>query len=460
MMMLVLPEQKDTKSIDPQPQSEFSFSSNHQAYWMPFSANRNFQKDPRIIVAAQDAYLIDQHGRKIYDSLSGLWTCGVGHTLTEISQAVATQMTKLDYSPAFQFAHPLAFQLADQIVEHMPTSLNHVFFTNSGSDAADTAIKLARAYWRIKGKPSKTKLIGRARGYHGVNVAGTSLGGMGGNRKMFGQFMDVDHLPHTLQSHLSFTQGCAETGGVAFADELLKLIELHDASNIAAVIVEPVSGSAGCIVPPVGYLKRLREICDQHEILLIFDEVITGFGRLGTWTGAEYFDVCPDMLNFAKQITNGAIPLGGVVTSSEIYQSFMMQDLPEHAVEFAHGYTYSAHPVACAAALATLQVLEQRHVIQQAATLAPKFEQLIHGLKGAPHIIDIRNCGLIGAIQFSPRDGDAVIRPFEIGVQLWKAGFYVRFGGDTLQFGPMFNSQEQDLERLMNAVGDQIYRTH
>lgn len=431
---------------------------NYQAHWMPFSANRNFAKDPRMIVGAKGSYLIDDSGREIYDSLSGLWTCGAGHTLPEIQQAVSAQLGQLDYSPAFQFGHPLSFKLADKIVQHMPEKLQHVFFTDSGSESADTAIKMARAYWRIKGKPSKTKLIGRARGYHGVNVAGTSLGGIGGNRKMFGQLMDVDHLPHTLQPDLSFTKGCAETGGVELANEMLKLIELHDASNIAAVIVEPVSGSAGCIVPPTGYLKRLREICDQHDILLIFDEVITGFGRMGTWTASEYFDVTPDILNFAKQITNGAIPLGGVVASHEIYDAFMQQDLPEHAVEFTHGYTYSAHPVACAAALATLDVLEKKNLIHQSAALAPSFEKLLHELKGTPNILDIRNCGLIGAVQLAPRDGDATIRGFEIGMQLWKAGFYVRFGGDTLQFGPMFNSTEAELQRLMNAVGEAIYQ--
>lgn len=433
-------------------------SLNYQAHWMPFSANRNFHKDPRMIVGAKGSYLIDSTGREVYDSLSGLWTCGAGHTLPEIQQAVSTQLAKLDYSPAFQFGHPLSFQLAERIIQLMPEKLQHVFFTDSGSESADTAIKMARAYWRIKGKPSKTKLIGRARGYHGVNVAGTSLGGIGGNRKMFGQLMDVDHLPHTLQPDLSFTKGCAETGGVELANEMLKLIELHDASNIAAVIVEPVSGSAGCIVPPTGYLKRLREICDQHDILLIFDEVITGFGRMGTWTASEYFDVTPDILNFAKQITNGAIPLGGVVASHEIYDAFMQQDLPEHAVEFTHGYTYSAHPVACAAALATLNVLEKKNLIHQSAALAPSFEKLLHELKGAPNILDIRNCGLIGAVQLAPRDGDATIRGFEIGMQLWKAGFYVRFGGDTLQFGPMFNSTEAELQRLMNAVGEAIYQ--
>ncbi|HGY4638000.1 TPA: aspartate aminotransferase family protein [Acinetobacter baumannii] len=433
---------------------------NYQAHWMPFSANRNFAKDPRMIVGAKGLYLIDDSGREIFDSLSGLWTCGAGHTLPEIQQAVNVQLGQLDYSPAFQFGHPLSFKLADKIVQHMPEKLQHVFFTNSGSESADTSIKMARAYWRIKGKPSKTKLIGRARGYHGVNVAGTSLGGIGGNRKMFGQLMDVDHLPHTLQPDLTFTKGCAETGGVELANEMLKLIELHDASNIAAVIVEPISGSAGCIVPPTGYLQRLREICDQHDILLIFDEVITGFGRLGTWTAAEYFGVTPDILNFAKQVTNGAIPLGGVVASHEIYSAFMQQDLPEHAIEFTHGYTYSAHPVACAAALAALEILEKKNLLAQSAALAPSFEKVLHGLKGAPHILDIRNCGLIGALQLAPRDGDATIRGFELGMKLWKEGFYVRFGGDTLQFGPMFNSTEADIDRLMNAVGDALYQVN
>ncbi|MDH2483464.1 aspartate aminotransferase family protein [Acinetobacter baumannii] len=433
---------------------------NYQAHWMPFSANRNFAKDPRMIVGAKGSYLIDDSGREIFDSLSGLWTCGAGHTLPEIQQAVSAQLGQLDYSPAFQFGHPLSFKLADKIVQHMPEKLQHVFFTNSGSESADTSIKMARAYWRIKGKPSKTKLIGRARGYHGVNVAGTSLGGIGGNRKMFGQLMDVDHLPHTLQPDLTFTKGCAETGGVELANEMLKLIELHDASNIAAVIVEPISGSAGCIVPPTGYLQRLREICDQHDILLIFDEVITGFGRLGRWTAAEYFGVTPDILNFAKQVTNGAIPLGGVVASHEIYSAFMQQDLPEHAIEFTHGYTYSAHPVACAAALAALEILEKKNLLAQSAALAPSFEKMLHGLKGAPHILDIRNCGLIGALQLAPRDGDATIRGFELGMKLWKEGFYVRFGGDTLQFGPMFNSTEADIDRLMNAVGDALYQVN
>jgi len=252
---------------------------------------------------------------------------------------------------------------------------------------------------------------------------------------------------------MAFTRGMAETGGVELANEMLKLIELHDASNIAAVIVEPMSGSAGAIVPPKGYLQRLREICDQHDILLIFDEVITGFGRLGCWTGAEYFGVTPDIMNLAKQITNGAIPMGAVVATSEIYNTFMQQNAPEHAVEFGHGYTYSAHPVACAAGLATLKLLEDDALVQQAAELAPHFERTLHGLQGANHVLDIRNCGLAGAIQLAPRGTDPIIRPFEAGMALWKAGFYVRFGGDTLQFGPTFNARPEDLDRLFDAVG-------
>ncbi|TBU94034.1 aspartate aminotransferase family protein [Stutzerimonas kirkiae] len=425
-------------------------------HWMPFSSNRNFQRDPRLIVAAQGSWLLDDQGRRIYDSLSGLWTCGAGHSRQEIQEAVARQLGTLDYSPAFQYGHPLSFRLAERIASLTPGALDHVFFTGSGSECADTAVKMARAYWRLKGQPQKTRLIGRARGYHGVNVAGTALGGIGGNRKMFGQLMEVDHLPHTLQPQLAFTRGAAKTGGVELADELLKLIELHDASNIAAVIVEPMSGSAGVIVPPAGYLRRLREICDQHDILLIFDEVITAFGRMGKWTAAEYFGVTPDLMNVAKQITNGAIPMGAVIASREIYETFMRQASPEYAVEFSHGYTYSAHPVACAAGLASLELLERENLVQQSAELAPYFEKAIHGLAGARHVVDIRNCGLAGALQIAPRDGDAIVRPFEVGMALWKAGFYVRFGGDTLQFGPTFNARPEELDRLFDAVGQAL----
>ncbi|QTF07870.1 aspartate aminotransferase family protein [Brenneria izadpanahii] len=431
-------------------------SLNLNSHWMPFSANRNFHRDPRIIVGADARWLVDAHGRRIYDSLSGLWTCGAGHCRNEIQQAVAKQLSTLDYSPGFQYGHPLSFRLAEKIAELMPGDLNHIFFACSGSECADTAVKMARAYWRLKGQPAKTRLIGRARGYHGVNVAGTSLGGIGGNRKMFGQLMEADHLPHTLQDGMAFTRGMAATGGVELADELLKLIELHDASNIAAVIVEPLSGSAGAIIPPQGYLNRLREICDRHDILLIFDEVITAFGRMGKYTGADYFGVTPDIINFAKQITNGAIPMGGVAASSEIYNTFMQAPLPEHAIEFGHGYTYSAHPVACAAGLATLELLEKEQLIQQSAALALPFENALHTLKGTKNVVDIRNCGLVGAIQISARDGDPSVRPFEAGMALWKKGFYVRFGGDTLQFGPIFNSTADELDLLFNAVGETL----
>ncbi len=429
------------------------------AHWMPYTANRNFQRDPRLIVAAEGSWLIDDKGRKVYDSLSGLWTCGAGHTRKEIQEAVARQLGTLDYSPGFQYGHPLSFQLAEKITALTPGNLNHVFFTNSGSECADTAVKMVRAYWRLKGQATKTKMIGRARGYHGVNIAGTSLGGVNGNRKLFGQaMMDVDHLPHTLLASNAFCRGMPEQGGGALADELLKLIELHDASNIAAVFVEPLAGSAGVLVPPQGYLQRLREICDQHNILLVFDEVITGFGRTGAMFGATSFGVTPDLMCIAKQITNGAIPMGAVIASSEIYQTFMNQPTPEYAVEFPHGYTYSAHPVACAAGLASLELLQKESLVQSVAELAPHFESALHGLKGSKNVIDIRNYGLAGAIQIAGRDGDAIVRPFEAGMALWKAGFYVRFGGDTLQFGPTFNSQPQDFDRLFDAVGEVLNR--
>ena len=425
------------------------------AHWMPYTANRNFQRDPRLIVAAEGSWLTDDKGRKVYDSLSGLWTCGAGHTRKEIQEAVAKQMGILDYSPAFQYGHPLSFQLAEKITDLTPGNLNHVFFTDSGSECADTAVKMVRAYWRLKGQATKTKMIGRARGYHGVNIGGTSLGGVNGNRKIFGQAMtDVDHLPHTLLASNAFSRGMPEQGGIALADELLKLIELHDASNIAAVFVEPMAGSGGVLVPPQCYLKRLREICDQHNILLIFDEVITGFGRTGSMFGADSFGVTPDLMCIAKQVTNGAIPMGAVIASSEIYQTFMNQATPEYAVEFPHGYTYSAHPVACAAGLAALDLLQKENLVQSVAEVAPHFENALHGLKGSKSVVDIRNYGLAGAIQIAPRDGDAIVRPFEAGMALWKAGFYVRFGGDTLQFGPTFNSKPQDLDRLFDAVGE------
>jgi len=424
---------------------------------MPFSANRDFHAHPRVITAAEGRYFIDDRGRRLFDSLSGLWTCGAGHNRAEIQQAVAAQLGRLDYAPGFQVAHPLAFELAERVAALTPRGLDHVFFTDSGSESADTAVKMARAYWRLQGRPEKTRLIGRAKGYHGVNVGGTSLGGIGGNRKPYGQLLDVSHLPHTLQPALAFTRGQADSGA-ELADALLDQIALHDASNIAAVMVEPMSGSGGVIVPPRGYLERLREICSAHDILLIFDEVITAFGRAGARTGAEAFGVTPDIMNVAKQLTNGAVPMGAVIASREIFDTFMAGGGPTHAIEFPHGYTYSAHPVACAAGLATLELLEREDFPGQVRALAPAFADKLHALRGCSHVVDIRNHGLAGAVQLAPRDGDPTIRPRDAHLALWEAGFYVRYGGDTLQFGPPFASTEAELERLFDAVATTLDR--
>jgi beta-alanine--pyruvate transaminase len=425
------------------------------AHWMAFSGNRAFKKDPRIITAAKGAYYTSADGRQIFDGLSGLWTCGAGHGRPEITEAVTQQMQTLDYSPAFQFGHPKAFELADRLGDFMPEGINRVFFTGSGSESAETSLKIARAYWRKKGMASKTKLIGRAKGYHGVNWGGISVGGIGGNRALYGNAVEAYHLPHTLLPENKFVKGLPDDGA-SKADELLELIALHDASNIAAVIVEPMAGSAGVLPPPKGYLKRLREICTQHDILLIFDEVITGFGRVGAKTGAEAFGVVPDMINIAKQMTNGAIPMGAVITSEEIYDTFMENSGADHAVELPHGYTYSAHPVACAAGLAALDVLENDKLIERAATMAPIFEEKIHQLKGTPLITDIRNCGLAAGLTIEVKDGDPLLRPYQIGLKMWEKGFYVRFGGDTVQLGLPFIVESDEIDALVNALGDSI----
>ncbi len=425
------------------------------AYWMPYTGNRQFKRDPRLIVGAKGSYLTDAQGRQVFDALSGLWTCGAGHCRPEITEAVSRQLGELDYSPAFQYGHPKAFELAHRLRELTPQGLDHVFFTGSGSESADTSLKIARAYWRKKGKPSKTKLIGRSKGYHGVNFGGFSLGGIGANRTMFGQGVDADHLPHTLLPENAFTQGMPERGAER-ADELLELIALHDASNIAAVIVEPLAGSAGVIPPPKGYLKRLREICDQHDILLIFDEVITGFGRMGSMTGAEEFGVVPDLLNVAKQLTNGAVPMGAVVVQGEIYRTFMEQGGPDYMLELPHGYTYSGHPVACAAAMAALDVLENDRLIERVNEMAPTFENALHSLKGTRYISDIRNYGLAGALQIEPYPGEPGRRPFEIAMKCWEKGFYVRYGGDTIQLGLPFIVEREEIDRLVNGLGDAI----
>lgn len=426
-----------------------------EAHWMPYTGNRQFKDDPRMIVAAQGCYYIDDRGRRVLDGLSGLWCSGAGHNRAEITEAVHRQMQTLDYSPAFQFGQPRSFELANRIKALTPDGLDYVFFTNSGSECADTALKMARAYWRLKGQPAKTKLIGRSKGYHGVNFGGISVGGIGANRKLFGQGVDADHLSHTLLPENVFTRGMP-TAGWQLADELLELIALHDASNIAAVIVEPMAGSAGVIPPPAGYLKRLRDICDAHDILLIFDEVITGFGRCGAMTGAEAFGVVPDIMNVAKQLTNGAIPMGAVIAKDEIYQTFMAQGGPEYMLEFPHGYTYSAHPVACAAAIAALDVLEQEQLPARVAELAPYFENGLHALQGAPHVSDIRNFGFAGALQLQGYPGEPARRPFEIAMKMWEKGFYVRYGGDTIQLGLPFVIEKHEIDSLLGALGETL----
>jgi beta-alanine--pyruvate transaminase len=429
-----------------------------EAYWMPFTGNRQFKDDPRLISGAEGVHYVTPDGRRILDGLSGLWCCGAGHNRPEIADAVARQLRTLDYAPAFQFGHPLAFELANRIKALTPAGLDHVFFCNSGSEAADTSLKIARAYWRLKGQPSKTRLIGRAKGYHGVNFGGFTVGGIGPNRRWFGDGPSADHLRHTLLPGNAFCRGMPKEGA-ALADELEDLVALHDASNIAAVIVEPLAGSAGVLPPPHGYLERLRAICDKHGILLIFDEVITAFGRMGAMTGADAFGVVPDLMNFAKQITNGAVPMGGVIVKHGIYEAFMAAGGPEYMLEFPHGYTYSGHPVACAAALAALDVLEQERLVERVRTMAPHFERALHALRGVRHVQDIRNFGFAGALTIDALPGEPARRPFEIAMRCWEKGVYVRYGGDTIQFGPPFVMETADIDRLVSTVGEALVAT-
>ena len=428
----------------------------YDAHWMPFTGNRDFKINPRMIVGAEGCYYTAADGRKIFDGLSGLWCCGLGHGRKEISAAVAKTVGTLDYSPAFQFGHPLSFELANRIKALTPEGLDYVFFTGSGSESADTSLKMARAYWRTRGQASKQLIIGREKGYHGVNFGGISVGGLVGNRKLFGQGIAADHLPHTQQRKAPFTRGMAETGA-ELADELLNLIALHDASNIAAVIVEPFSGSAGVVIPPKGYLERLRSICTANNILLIFDEVITGFGRAGAYTGAEAFGVVPDIMNVAKQVTNGAQPLGAVVAKKEIYDTFMAAGGPDYMLEFPHGYTYSAHPVACAAGIAALDLLVKDSMVERVKALAPKFEAAVHSLQGTKHVTDIRNYGLAAGLTIAAAPGEPAKRPYQIAMKCLEKGFYVRYGGDTIQLAPPFIVTEAEIDALVNALGEAIH---
>lgn len=426
---------------------------NVDAYWMPFTANRDFKKRPRIIAGASGHHYTTMDGTRIYDMFSGLWTSGLGHCHPKIVEAVQHQVATLDYCMGFQMSSDKAFALAERVVELAPAGINHCFFTNSGSESVDSALKIALAYHRAKGEGHRTRLIGREKGYHGVNFGGMSVGGMVPNRKVFSANLipGVDHMRHTLDlERNAFSRGLPQYGA-ELADDLERLAGLHDGSNIAAVIVEPVVGSAGIIPPPVGYLERLREICDRHGILLIFDEVITAFGRVGRATAAERFGVTPDLITTAKGLTNGVIPMGAVLVGDHIYNAFMQG--PEHMIELFHGYTYSGHPVAAAAGLATLDVYKEEGIFEQAAGLEETFADILHSFDKHDKVIDVRNFGLMGVIELASRPGAPGARGLEIHKKcFWDEQLVVRNAMDLLQFSPFLNSNVDEMQQSFEAV--------
>ena len=421
------------------------------AYWMPFTANRQFKSAPRLLVAADGMYYTTVDGRRILDATAGLWCVNAGHGRRTIADAVHRQALTLDYATAFQMGHPLAFETASRLASLMPGDLDRIFFTNSGSEAVDTALKIALAYHRLRGEASRTRLIGRERGYHGAGFGGIAVGGIANNRKFFGPLLPgVDHLPHTFDlAQQAFSRG-QPAWGAHLADELERLVVLHDASTIAAVIVEPVAGSTGVLIPPQGYLERLRAICDKHGILLIFDEVITGFGRLGAAFGAEKFGVTPDMITFAKGVTNGTVPMGGVAVRRGIHDTFMSG--PPNAIELFHGYTYSGHPLAMAAALATLDIYREENLFLRAAELAPQWEQAAHALKGAPHVIDVRNLGLVCGIELEPIAGKPTARGFDVFLKCYEAGLLVRVTGDIVALSPSLIVEPAQIEQIFETI--------
>ncbi len=423
------------------------------AFWMPFTANRQFKKAPRMFVGAKDMHYTTSDGRQVLDGTAGLWCVNAGHCRPKIVQAVAEQAAEMDYAPAFQMGHPKAFELANALVSIAPEGMNHVLYTNSGSESVETALKVALAYHRVKGDGSRFRLIGRERGYHGVNFGGISVGGIVTNRKMFGTLLTgVDHMPDThTPGKNQFTRGERETGGEDLASELERIVTLHDASTIAAVIVEPVAGSTGVLIPPKGYLKKLREITKKHGILLIFDEVITGFGRVGTPFAADYFGVTPDMIVTAKGLTNGTIPMGAVLVTSEIHDAFMQG--PEHMIEFMHGYTYSGNPVASAAGLATLETYKDEGLLTRGAELASYWEDALHSLKGLPHVIDIRNLGLIGAVELEPIAGQPTKRAFSAFVKAFETGILIRTTGDIIAMSPPLMITKAQIDELIGTLG-------
>ena len=427
------------------------------AFWMPFTANRQFKKAPRLLARAEGMHYWTHDGRKLLDATSGLWCVNAGHCRPKIVEAVKRQVEKMDFAPTFQMGHPIAFEFAERLARIAPPGFSRVFFTNSGSESADTALKIALGYHRARGDAGRYRLIGRERGYHGVNFGGMAVGGITVNRKVFGPGVaGVDHIRHTHDlARSSFSKG-QPAHGAEFADELERLCVLHDPSTIAAVIVEPVAGSAGVLVPPVGYLERLREICTRHGILLIFDEVITGFGRLGKPFGSQHFNVMPDLFTVAKGMTNATVPMGGVFVKQEIFDAFMQG--PE-GIEIFHGYTYSGHPLACAAGIGTLDTYEEEGLLTRAAELAPYWEQAIHSLKGAAGVIDIRNCGLMGAIELEPRAGAPGKRAYEAFLKVFEAGVLIRFAGETLAFSPPLIVQKSQIDEIFERVRSAIAAT-
>jgi beta-alanine--pyruvate transaminase len=428
------------------------------AFWMPFTANRQFKAAPRLLVAAQGMHYTSHDGRRILDGTAGLWCCNAGHGDRRIIAAIQAQAAEMDYAPAFQMGHPKAFELASRLAALMPGDLGKVFFTNSGSEAVDTALKIALAYHRVRGEGQRTRFIGRERGYHGVGFGGISVGGISGNRKFFGPMLaGVDHLPHThLPERNAFSRG-EPAHGAHLADELDRIVALHDASTIAAVIVEPLAGSTGVLVPPKGYLERLRAICDKHGILLIFDEVITGFGRLGASFGVEKFGVHPDMVTVAKGITSGTVPMGAVFARDAIYESFMTG--PETAIELFHGYTYSGHPLACAAGLAALQVYAEDKLFENAAGLASYWEDAVHSLKGLPHVIDLRNLGIIAGIELQPIAGQPTKRAFDAFLNAYEKGLLIRTTGDIIALSPPLILTRAHIDEMFGILADVLRET-
>lgn len=427
-------------------------------FWMPFTANRAFKARPRLLATARDMHYFTPDGQAVLDGTSGLWCVNAGHGRAPITEAIQKQAAVLDYAPPFQLGHPLAFELASRLAMRMPGDLNHVFFANSGSESVDTALKIALAYQQARGFEGRTRLIGRQKGYHGVGFGGISVGGLENNRKGFLTLPGVDHLPHTLDlEQAAFSRG-QPAWGAHLADDLERLIDQHGAETIAAVIVEPMSGSAGVIVPPVGYLERLRQITSQHGILLIFDEVITAFGRLGGLTAAEVLGVTPDLLTCAKGLTNGAVPMGAVAVSSQVYDT-VVRHAARDGIEFFHGYTYSGHPLACAAALASLDVYESEGLFERATGLAPYWEDAVHGLADLPHVIDIRNLGLVAAVELASRPEAPGARAMEVFHRAFDDGLLIRVTGDVIALSPPLIISKDQIDQLVDQLRQAILAT-